>query len=63
MTGAAPLSLSDRIRELNDNFRATFLGGRVVVTPAVRELQPEAHAALLEAGGLYSHLVGQQLGL
>jgi Protein of unknown function (DUF3768) len=37
-----------RIRELNDAFRQTFLGGRVVVTPGVRALPIELNAALLE---------------
>jgi Protein of unknown function (DUF3768) len=35
-----------RIRELNDAFRKTFLGGRVLVTPAVRELPPDKSALL-----------------
>ena len=31
----APLSKSDRIRVLNDNFRSTFVGGQVVMTQGV----------------------------
>src|SRR2546428_12626749 len=38
---AAPLSRADRIRQLNDALRQTFIGGRVVVTPGVRELPLE----------------------
>jgi hypothetical protein len=37
-----------RIRELNDAFRQTFIGGRVLVTPGVRALPLESNAALLE---------------
>jgi hypothetical protein len=48
-TTSAPLSEAGRIRELNDAFRKSFIGGRVLVTPGVRELSPEANAALLEA--------------
>jgi hypothetical protein len=46
---------SDRIRVLNDNFRSTLIGGRVVVTPAVQELSPEANAALLIAVRSFSN--------
>jgi Protein of unknown function (DUF3768) len=52
---ASPPSKSDRIRVLNDNFRSTFLGGRVVVTPAVRELPLETNTALLEAVRSFSN--------
>ena len=37
-----------KIRDLNDAFRKTFIGGRVLVTPGVRELPLEANALLLE---------------
>ena len=30
----APLSKSERIRVLNDNFRSTFVGGQVVMSKA-----------------------------
>jgi predicted nucleic acid-binding Zn-ribbon protein len=46
---AASLSQTDRIRQLNDAFRQTFIGGRVVVTLGVHELRPEANAALIQA--------------
>jgi hypothetical protein len=36
-----------RIRELNDAFRTTLVGGRVVVTAAVSTLPPETVAAAL----------------
>ena len=38
MRSVAPLSKSDRIRVLNDNFRSTFVGGRVVMTAGVNAL-------------------------
>jgi hypothetical protein len=37
-----------RIRELNDTFRQTFIGGGVLVTAGVRELPPETNSALLD---------------
>ena len=37
-----------RIRELNDAFRQTFIGGRVVVTPGVRSLPLATNALLLD---------------
>ena len=47
----APNTQSDRtrrIRELNDAFRQTFIGGRVLVTQGVRELPLVTNAAVLE---------------
>jgi hypothetical protein len=46
MSNIDTLTRSRRIRVLNDNFRAAFLGGRVVITPAVAELpiDVKAHA-------------------
>ena len=42
---------SERIRQLNDAFRTTFCGGRVVMTAAVNELPPCVKAnALLQMG-------------
>ena len=40
---------TDRIRQLNDAFRQTFTGGRVVVTPGLHELPPDTTSALLQA--------------
>jgi hypothetical protein len=40
-------SNADRIRLLNDNFRSTFVGGRVMVTAGVAELPVETKAKLL----------------
>jgi hypothetical protein len=54
MTAASP-SNTDRIRALNDNFRSTLTGGRILLTPAVQELPTEAHAALLEAVRSFSN--------
>jgi uncharacterized protein DUF3768 len=41
-------SNSDRIRELNDTFRQTFIGGRVVITDGVDALSPEIKAEVLQ---------------
>lgn len=38
-----------RIRELNDALRTSFLGGRIMLTPAVRELEDLKRNALLAA--------------
>ena len=38
-----------RIRVLNDNFRSTFVGGRVVMTQGVNELPIDTKARLLLA--------------
>ncbi len=37
----------DSIRVLNDNFRSTFLGGRVLLTPGVSELPLDLKANVL----------------
>ena len=29
---------TDRIRALNDEFRTTFIGGRIIITPGIQEL-------------------------
>ena len=39
---------SERIRELNDSFRQTFTGGRVVVTDGVDALSAKAKAEVLQ---------------
>jgi Protein of unknown function (DUF3768) len=38
MTDVATLKTSTRIRVLNDNFRATFIGGQVVMSAGVADL-------------------------
>ena len=38
-----------RIRELNDKFRKTFTGGRVMMTSGIAEMKPEARANLIVA--------------
>ena len=43
----ASRELSSRIRLLNDNFRSTFLGGRVVMSAGVAELPLDTKARLL----------------
>lgn len=42
------------IRQLNDRFRSTFVGGAVYVTPAVEALEPEVRKTLLEKVRAYS---------
>lgn len=39
----------ERIRDLNDAFRTSFRGGRVVVTPSISEMEPVDQVAILEA--------------
>jgi hypothetical protein len=43
----ASRELSSRIRLLNDNFRSTFIGGRVVMSAAVAELPLDTKARVL----------------
>ena len=43
------MTTAAEVRALNDALRATFRGGRVLVTPGVRALPPEEGAAALEA--------------
>jgi uncharacterized protein DUF3768 len=48
MTTAA-LKHSDRIRVLNDNFRSTFVGGRMLMTAGVNALPLDTKARVLLA--------------
>ncbi len=52
---AGPLSKSDRIRVLNDNFRSTFVGGQVVMTQGVAELPLDTKARVLLAVQSFSN--------
>jgi hypothetical protein len=47
MSNVSALNKSDRIRVLNDNFRSTFIGGRVVMTAGVAELPLDVKARVL----------------
>jgi Protein of unknown function (DUF3768) len=47
MNKIAAINASDRIRVLNDNFRTTFLGGRVVMTAGVASLPIDVKARAL----------------
>jgi Protein of unknown function (DUF3768) len=55
VTAPDPASPTARIRQLNDSFRTTFLGGRMLLTPAVQELSEQTQAALLEAVRSFSN--------
>ena len=41
-------SASKRVRELNDTFRRSFIGGRVVMTAGVNGLAPEIRSRVIE---------------
>jgi hypothetical protein len=49
MSESQTRSRADRIRVLNDNFRSTFIGGRVVITRGVDELPLDIKARVLLA--------------
>jgi uncharacterized protein DUF3768 len=49
MPTAQRVSRADRIRLLNDNFRSTFIGGRVLMTAGVNELSLGTKARVLLA--------------
>ncbi len=52
---ASALTKTDRIRVLNDNFRSTFMGGRVLTTSGVAELPVDTKARLLLAVQSFSN--------
>lgn len=47
MSAVADRTAADRIKLLNDNFRATFTGGRILTTPGVAELPLDVKATVL----------------
>jgi hypothetical protein len=49
MTLSDTRSRADRIRVLNDNFRTTLMGGRVLMTAGVADLAMDTRAKLLLA--------------
>ena len=49
MLSVAAIKNSDRIRVLNDNFRSTFAGGRIVMTQGVDTLPITSKARVLLA--------------
>jgi hypothetical protein len=55
MKTVASLSKSDRIRVLNDNFRSTFIGGRVVMTQGVDALPLDTKARVILAVQAFSN--------
>jgi hypothetical protein len=55
MTKTAALKNSDRTRVLNDNFRSTFVGGRVVMTAGVNALPIDTKARVLLAVQSFSN--------
>lgn len=54
-SGAVSLSKTDRVRVLNDNFRSTFVGGRVLTTASVAELRVDTKARLFLAVQSFSN--------
>jgi hypothetical protein len=52
---AHALTKTDRIRVLNDNFRSTFVGGRVMITAGVSALPADTQARLLVAVQSFSN--------
>jgi hypothetical protein len=55
MSDSKTLTKTDRIRVLNDNFRSTFVGGRVLTTAGVAELPVDTKARLLLAVQSFSN--------
>ena len=55
MSDTRALSKTDRIRVLNDNFRSTFVGGRILTTAGVAELPVDTKARLLLAVQSFSN--------
>ena len=55
MSNVASRSKTDRIRLLNDNFRTTLCGGRVLTTASVAELPLDVKARLLLAVQSFSN--------
>ena len=45
---------SQRIRELNDSFRSTFTGGRVLMTAGIAELPGDVQAIILRKVATFS---------
>ena len=54
MNSAPALKTSDRVRVLNDNFRSTFIMGRVVMTAGVAALPMDVKAHVLIRGQTFS---------
>jgi hypothetical protein len=55
MPNLKPLSKSDRIRVLNDNFRSTFVGGQLVMTQGVDALPLDTKARVILAVQSFSN--------
>lgn len=58
MTETTSRSASDLIRLLNDNFRATFVGGQVVMTAGVNALPLDTKARVLLAVQSFDKFTG-----
>ena len=55
MSSVVALAKSDRLRVLNDNFRSTFVGGRVLMTQGVDALPINTKARVLLAVQSFSN--------
>jgi hypothetical protein len=61
MTGSEPTcsptahQQTDVIRDLNDRFRASFEGGKVLVTQGIQSLGPAATLVILQAVAHFKH--------
>ena len=54
MSSVLPPKRSDRIRQLNDKFRTTFVGGKIILTAGVGALPAEAKAEVLSMARTFS---------
>jgi uncharacterized protein DUF3768 len=55
MRSVVPRATTDRIRVLNDNFRSTFIGGRLLMTQGVDALPRDTKARLFAAVRSFSN--------
>lgn len=46
---------TSRIRDLNDAFRQTFIGGAIMITPGIEALAPQLRSEVLHKVRSYAH--------